>query len=176
MEFNNAMGMNFGHGNLPAQIINYTNQTYVNVVNNITTAASGSDLTNTHYTNANINYANSYYEWPSVNYDMQSHTAYSNSLYLQQPLKHESQPSALTTCTEDSFDDISVRDLIKSIHKQYQEQLNPVVLITNLKRKDFSSVLAGSSNYYNNLNEILEYFKLYASSLAKFLDGIDGKN
>jgi hypothetical protein len=236
---NNRMLNNGSINVVQPQIINYTNQTYVNVINNITTAsaAASNDMTKQQ------NYANSYYQWP--NYDIQQSS--SNDLYsLSQ--QHQSAAAAAatalmpassvsndyqqhnnnkayqsqsqitsnimstttttataTTGIEDSFNDLSIRDIIKSIHKQYQEHLNPSVLIkhSNLNlnsRKDF--LLNSSSNnksfnaitntyttphnqnngndlvantYYINLNEILEYFKFYASSLVRFLDGISGK-
>lgn len=168
---------NLNSNNSTQQIINvnqYTNQTYI--INNISSDG--------------MNY-NSYYGWqnsPSTTGGFNDSSNLSNALMYNQSMQQT------TSSIEDTLGSPN-KDLIKTIYKFYQLNLNPIVLL----KKDFlnkltynnymnqhyhqesqynshNSIYSNDINcYYPNLNEIIEYFRFYLNKVICFFEYIPGK-
>jgi hypothetical protein len=158
---------------LVPQIINvnqYTNQTYV--INNISTNQNGA-------VNNGVlgsqNYANSYYGWPTANYNPDPISNLSNSYAqynpmqsihqqqqpLQQPMQIQQQQqqqqlqfNQSSTSAVNGLEDTlgsPIKEMIKNIHECYQKHLSPLVLL----KKDlfsYSSMGSGNSKINNTFN------------------------
>lgn len=198
INMNYQTNLNLNSNNTTQQIINvnqYTNQTYI--INNINTDSfKFSDAT---MNMNNMNY-NGYYGWPA-----NSHTNYNqatNDLAIngnnQSAIMYNQSIQQTTSSIEDTLGS-PMKELIKTIYKIYQLNLNPIVLM----KKDFSNksynylnqnypqshqlALTYNSNgyqnnsyvdinnFYSNLNEIFDYFRYYLSKVINFLASYIGK-